>query len=327
MKVLLIDYWNLFIRNFAVNPAKNSETGEHAGALDGVLTSLKFLIRQFNPDKVVICCDGSGGSIRRKKIYENYKAGRAVRKRLTKDDTFATAEDEKKSMYEQYNRLLEYIKILPFGFIRIDYIEADDTIAYISSFHKDKDNYVIVSTDKDFYQLISDNCVVWSPIQKVLYDEKTVREKWFNMNPLNFSIYRSFTGDNSDEIEGIKGFGSKTILKVLPILCDDKQYIMKDIFEYCEQNRENNKGKVNWYDVILQNKEKLEMNYKLCQLYEVDVGLPLLNEIITNYNKFPETTSLFKLRSMFTKDKLFRQIKYFNDWAKLISHLINSNKA
>jgi len=74
-KILLIDYYNLFIRNFVVVPITN-EDGEHFGGCFGFLKSMKSAIDMFNPDVVYVISDGPQAALRRKLIDKNYKADR-----------------------------------------------------------------------------------------------------------------------------------------------------------------------------------------------------------------------------------------------------------
>src|SRR6056300_1495070 len=72
-KVLIIDGLNTFIRSWTTNPAMN-EDGDHTGGVVGSLNSIGYQIRKFNPSRVVVVFDGSGGSKKRKKIFEGYKS-------------------------------------------------------------------------------------------------------------------------------------------------------------------------------------------------------------------------------------------------------------
>ena len=76
--ILIIDGMNTFIRNFIVVPSMDTN-GEPNGGVIGFLRSLKFLIREFKPSKVVIVWDGEGGSKKRRNIYIDYKSGRKPR--------------------------------------------------------------------------------------------------------------------------------------------------------------------------------------------------------------------------------------------------------
>ena len=118
----------------------------------------------------------------------------------------------------QFSRLVSYLDALPVTFLSMDGIEADDTIAYITQMYEDVSKKItIVSTDRDFYQLVNNQIEIWSPIKKKMYDTERVLNE-FGVHPKNYVMYRSFTGDKSDNIPGVSGIGPKTLLKHVPNL-------------------------------------------------------------------------------------------------------------
>jgi hypothetical protein len=81
-------------------------------------------------------------------------------------------------MRHQFSRLISYLDNLPVTFISMDGIEADDTIAYIAQMYETECKKItIVSTDRDFYQLVDERIQVWSPIKKKMYDVDAVKEE------------------------------------------------------------------------------------------------------------------------------------------------------
>ena len=177
-RVLVIDGLNTFIRAFAVNPAINDD-GLHIGGMMGFLKSIRYTCDILKPSRCVIVFDGKGGSKRRSKIYPEYKATRKVKKRLNRNVDWGTApQDEQESMKQQMGRLIEYLEQLPLTLVCIDGIEADDTIAYISQQLLTDSDIFIMSTDKDFLQLVSDDIKVWSPTKKKIYDREAVLEEY-----------------------------------------------------------------------------------------------------------------------------------------------------
>ena len=161
-RILLIDGLNTFIRAFAANPVTN-EDGVHIGGITGFLMSIGYAIRNIKPTRVIICFDGKGGSQRRRKIYPDYKGNRRVRTRLTRHVSIGSMDDEKVAMKQQLLRLSQYLETLPLQILSIENIEADDTIAYITQQVYPDSQVFIMSTDKDFMQLVSKRVSVWSP--------------------------------------------------------------------------------------------------------------------------------------------------------------------
>ena len=74
-RILVIDSLNAFVRAYSADPTV-SPKGARIGGFRGYLKILQKMLRVTNPDKVIICWDGEGGSKKRKKMFEGYKAGR-----------------------------------------------------------------------------------------------------------------------------------------------------------------------------------------------------------------------------------------------------------
>jgi DNA polymerase I len=154
--LMVFDGLNTFIRSFGATPAYN-EDGDHIGGITGFLYSVgKNHTRFLNHLDASLFFDGRGGSARRKRIYGDYKANRANKTKLRRHDHHeSTLEQEQESMRHQFSRLISYLDNLPVTFISMDGIEADDTIAYIAQMYETECKKItIVSTDRDFYQLV-----------------------------------------------------------------------------------------------------------------------------------------------------------------------------
>ena len=194
--VLLVDGMNTFIRVFSAIPTTNDD-GIHIGGIVGFLRSLAFNINMIRPTRTIIVFDGKGGSNRRRKIFPQYKMGRKMSHRLNRTHDFLTREEEKKMMVFQLNRIVEYLECLPLTIINMDGIEADDVIGYCSKHIFRDSKTTVMSTDKDFLQLIDNNTKVYSPTKKKMYDEERVFEE-YGIYPTNFLLYRILDGDVSD---------------------------------------------------------------------------------------------------------------------------------
>ena len=193
---LIIDGLNTFIRAFSVNPSLN-EDGSHVGGLVGFLKSIRFAINKFKPTRCIIVFDGKGGSKPRQKVYSGYKGGRKVRSRLNRVvDWTVNPQDESEAMKLQLSRLIEYLENLPLTILSIDNLEADDVMAYVSNTSLKDSKVTIMSTDKDFYQLVDDRVRVYSPTKKKTYDVDMVYEE-FGLYPQNLLTGRTIDGDRS----------------------------------------------------------------------------------------------------------------------------------
>jgi DNA polymerase-1 len=265
-RILIIDGLNTFIRSFVVVPTVN-EHGTHVGGITGFLMSIGYAIRNIKPTRVIICFDGKGGSQRRRKLFPDYKATRRVKHRMTRINEFNSVDDERVAMAQQLQRLSQYLEQLPITVMSIENIEADDAMAYISQQVYPKSQCVLMSTDKDFLQLVDDRVQVWSPTKKKFYGRETISEE-FSIESKNFLMYRVITGDSSDNIPGIRGAGTKTLMKRLPLLFEQNKVSLDNIFDYIEKNNDGTKLAKD----ILDNKDTLELNFKLMQLEDVDIS-------------------------------------------------------
>jgi DNA polymerase-1 len=268
-RLLIVDGLNLYIRNYIANPTM-SENGDPIGGLKGFLSSLQKVVRNTNPDKIVITWDGDGGSSKKRKIVKEYKFGR----KPVRLNRFArgqlTEEQQLENRSWQFERLINYLNCMPIHQIRIDGFEADDVISYVNQMEQFDDWLkIIVSTDKDFYQCVAatddtNHTVIYRPREKGKFEvikQKNLLEE-YDIHPSNFVYARTMEGDKSDNLPGVPGIGIKTVGKRFPFLSEDNDYYLQDIFDHCEKNL----GKVKIYDKILECQELVKTNYQMMQL-------------------------------------------------------------
>lgn len=310
-RVLIVDGLNMYIRIWAAVPALNDE-GQHVGGVVGFLKSLGALIRQFNPSRCIVVFDGKGGSLRRKKLYPDYKANRSTKIQLNRFEDFEGLEDEQKSMKAQFGRLIEYLNDLPLSVFAMDHIEADDAMAYIvTDYYANSDNQIIIaSTDRDFLQLINERVTVWSPVKKKLYDEKLLFKE-IGIPSYNYLTYRTIIGDPSDNIQGVKGIGLKTLLKHFPEIKTQ----LVDASELIRLSRERLKeGKNRIATLVINNADILERNYKLMQLatanISADASLKITEHVSKPYGKVDD----YSFKRKFAADQLYSNIPNVESW-------------
>jgi 5'-3' exonuclease len=304
-----VDGLNTFIRSFAVNPALN-EDGLHIGGMMGFLKSLRYTCDILKPSRCIVVFDGKGGSKRRRKIFPEYKSNRKVKRRLNRNVDWGTApQDEQQSMRQQMGRLVEYLEQLPLTLVSVDGIEADDTMAYISQQLLPKSDCILMSTDKDFLQLVDDRVKIWSPTKKKLYNKKAIFEE-YGIHSKNMLTYRILDGDKSDNIGGIKGAGLKTVKKFLPGILDDQKFTAKDLIEFVEKSD----GKIKFLENIKKSSNLIKRNYLLMQLQNVDIPNHTKMKIQGAVNgKVPQLIK-YKFQTMFLKDKLTNAIPNLDSW-------------
>lgn len=307
--IMVFDGLNTFIRSFGATPAYN-EDGDHIGGITGFLYSVGKTVRDLRPTRCVIVFDGKGGSAKRKRIYSDYKGNRANKTKLRRHDHHETTlEQEQESMRYQFSRLISYLDNLPITFIAMDGIEADDTIAYIAEMYQDVCNKMtIVSTDRDFYQLISPTIQVWSPIKKKMYDESALLEE-FGVHPMNYVVYRTFTGDASDNIPGVDGFGPKTILKTFPELADVTEFTLDDLQNKCKLLTESKN-----HQKVLANYDVIDKNYRLMNIKLLDIPAQTATKIRGILEQPIPSLNRIEFQRLFYEDKMWSIMKNLPEW-------------
>ena len=309
-RTLLIDGLNLFFRNFAMMNMVNP-SGIHIGGLGGFFRSLGAEIRRTQPDQVYVVFDGAGSTTNRKNIISEYKSGREDQ-RVTNWEVFDSLDDEHDSKVDQIVRVIHYLKTLPVKTVILDKVEADDIIAYLCDKlpnHPD-DKVFIVSSDKDFLQLVNKNVVVYRPMEKKYYTEEVFKAK-YKMSPQNFILHKTLLGDASDKIKGVKGLGEKGLLKKFPEL-SERDLTFNDIFEICEKKFKDHVV----YARIIQGVEDLEKNYKV-----MDLSNPMMDKNEKNYlNEVAKSKELNYIPkqfiSLYNEDQLGGMIRNLDYWLK-----------
>jgi len=265
-RVIIIDALNQFLRTYIVDPSLSSN-GQPIGGLKGFFKVLQKLNREIKPDYIVVVWDGAGGSKKRKTMNKNYKAGRAPI-RLNRNMRL-TEEEEQNNKIWQLNRTMEYLNLCPVVQLIEEGVEADDIIALTCQMPRFKGwDKIIVSSDKDFFQLCDDETIVYRPTQSEVMNKNHIVEK-FNVHPNNFALARSLVGDNSDNLPGIKGVGLPTVAKRLPFLREEKEYDIGDIEKYCKETE----SKVKFYETVLNNLDIVDHNLKMMQLSSPSISL------------------------------------------------------
>lgn len=204
-QLFLIDGSALAYRSyfaFIRNPLINSK-GENTSVSFGVVNSLFSLLNQHNPSHIAIVFDTKEPTHRHKK-YPEYKSTRA---KMPED------------MADQLPRMREVVEALNLPLIEKAGVEADDVIGTLAK-RAAAENYqvLIVTSDKDFNQLVDDRINILRP-QKAGADLEVIDRKKvveiLGIPPETVIDFMALTGDTSDNIPGIPGVGPKTALKLL----------------------------------------------------------------------------------------------------------------
>jgi DNA polymerase-1 len=291
-RVLLFDGLNALIRNWAVCPQLDVN-GNHVGGLVGTLRTVKACVREFKPDLAVMCWDGKGGSTKRRSIYSDYKAGR--KPRVNRHYDFETVEDSKANLRMQFLKTQEYLTLLGVPQIEIEGVEADDVIAYCCMVLEGTER-IVVSTDKDFLQLVSPGVSVWSPTKRLMYTEPKVKEE-FGVIPQNFALLKSLIGDGSDNIPGIKGMGTKTVAKLFPFLAE-REATLDEVISHAEAGDPKN-AKLR---AVVEGRELLTENLSLMQLSSPIIGAHAGRLIRLSLEQVPAPASSPEVRMALLRD-------------------------
>jgi len=228
---LIVDGSNLLMASLAVNADDYNNDMEYLGGVTGVLNQLAGLINYLDPHSVFVAFD-KGKSKFREELYPEYKAGR--NKHIKDEDMLKRFSHS--SLHASYLKAL--LPLLGVKVLCVDGVEADDVIA---NFVKQSKRYnVIVSTDKDFFQLVDDTTVIYRQgfkLDDLIHHhemENYCRQK-FKLGSLDykhewFLSMRALDGDKSDNIQGAEQIGSKRAIQLFNDAggCD-KQLIINHI--------------------------------------------------------------------------------------------------
>lgn len=311
-RVLLVDGLNTFLRAFTAIGWVNKDLS-HIGGLTGFLRSLGYIIKLVRPTRVIVVFDGQGSSTNKRYIYPDYKANRGIN-RVTNWDSFESQQEESEAITSQLVRLIYYLKTLPLDLIVIDKIEADDVIGYIAG--KLDGEITIMSSDRDYLQLVSDKITIYSPTKKKFYDRDLVLTE-YGVTPKNFLTQKILLGDSGDNIPGVKGLGSKTMLKHFPELGSETEITLDDILQKCE-------GKKKILESIKNYEFQLRINQQLMDLKRPNIpenDENQINSVLLDPKKVFNSQEFIHL---YHEDELGNSIPNVNMW--LFNHFNELSK-
>lgn len=184
-----------------------SSDEQRTGVIFGFMRQLLALSKLMDSKDFIFCWDSQKSF--RKKECPTYKSNRNSRE---VDDGKL---EERQILFDQISEIrTEVLPALGFknNFIKTGY-EADDLIAYIVLIFP-KDEYTIVSTDQDLWQLLENHVRAYNTITKKFFTKKDFMEK-FQIEPVMFREIKAIAGCNSDFVKGINGVGEVTAAKYL----------------------------------------------------------------------------------------------------------------
>ena len=215
--IILIDGNNMAHRaiykfNFA------SHKGKSTSLMFGVPYIIKSLVIELRPKKVIVVWDGKRNP-NRLNINPDYKRGKSRKK---KKSTF-----DYKEFSRQQRATMAILKSLGIAQVHSEYQEADDYIYELSKVYK-KSNLVIVSSDKDFHQMIDGRIHQYSDrLGKGTFGVNELREKE-GLTPAQYLDYMILRGDDSDNIPGYFGIGDKKAKTLLEKFGSIPNFLISD---------------------------------------------------------------------------------------------------
>jgi 5'-3' exonuclease len=279
--------------------------GAHVGGVFHFVNILRKFLEEHNHDKVVVFWDGDSNSSVRKSLYPQYKANRRLDMNEYKYESY---------LYQQ-SRVKQYLEEIFVRQVEIINNEADDLIAYYCKIAMDE-KIIIFSADKDLTQLISENVTIYSPITKEYFKngDNIVINK-VNIPHYNVLLTKVFTGDKSDNIDGIEGLGEKTLIKFFPQV-QHKPCTIQELLDNARNIPQNKPIKV--LNNILTGKTKLSIlgeEFYTTNKKIVDLTNPLITEDgkelvtqILNDTIDPTDRGYKNLMRMMMEDGLFKYL-------------------
>lgn len=198
-QIVIIDGYGFLFRAYHSMPPLTNPDGIPVGAVYGFTSMLMRVLKDANPSHVVVVFDVGKKNFRHY-IYPEYKANRPE----PPDD-----------LRPQFPLVREAVQALNIKILEIEGYEADDIIATLAKMAlKNKEEVLIVSSDKDLMQLINGHTRMYDAIRNKLIGEKEVEEKW-GVKPELMLDLLAMIGDSSDNIPGLPGIGPKTAALLL----------------------------------------------------------------------------------------------------------------
>ena len=203
-RLLVLDGHSMAFRAFYALPAENfaTSTGQHTNAVHGFTSMLINLIKEQKPTHVAVAFDVSDDTTFRKAEYDGYKAGR---------------NETPREFSGQIDLIEKVMTAWGIKTIKMPGFEADDILATLAA-QGDAAGFevLLVSGDRDTFQLITDNVVVLYPKTGVSniprMDAEAIETKYF-VTPPQYSDLAALVGESADNLPGVPGVGPKTAAK------------------------------------------------------------------------------------------------------------------
>lgn len=288
-KILLIDGENILHQSFHKFQNLKSTSGVPSGAIYGFFKSLHYYLYRFDPNKVIITFD-NGHSEFRLKLNPGYKEHR-------KDISF-----DRESLQNQKQVILKLL-----GILRITYIydkhkstnyEGDDFLAKMAIENCKTSTITIVSSDKDFNQLLVKKGIkIYNPRKEQYIMDVNCKEV-FGYTPEETVPYLCMVGDTSDDIPGINGIGPVKARRIL----DNNP----DFWKYVETLTDDKK------EILYRNRKLIDLFYFTDKFKDVKLPIKEYKNKSINYDKFKAICIEYSFSSFLTTEFIqpFKKLSY-----------------
>ena len=236
-------------------------------AVYGFCRMIKKLMNTFDPHYMALVWDSPGKTVRHE-MYQEYKETRQA----PPSDLF-----EQKDLIQEFADLILLRQVAQVG------VEADDLMfSLAANFKAEGVQSLLVTSDKDMGQIISDDIKIYDPFKDIIIDGKILEEKYgFPIYKLSF--YFALVGDSSDNIPGVRGIGPKGATDLV------QQFdSLEDLYNNIEKI-----SKERTRHLLIEHKDDAFLSEKLFKLYYYDVDV-MPSECRFDKNNWMHARSLFE---------------------------------
>lgn len=250
-KLMIVDGHLLLFQMFYGMPNKiKNSNGENIEAVIGFIGALLKAANTIDPDYIYVVFDGEI-NLKRQELNRDYKNNRIDYSAVGKEENPFSQLDFIKASLKEMN--VEYSEMTD--------CEADDFIAGLCNKYSKDYAIVIMSQDKDFFQIINENVKVYSYRGKSskLWGVNEVFTT-YNVHPSQWIIYKALTGDSSDNIKGVRGVGPKTAIKII----NKNKNLDEILLRFSQPEREQIKNNIKLIDLSTNKCSLITIDNCLC---------------------------------------------------------------
>lgn len=279
----------------------------HTGMMYGFLAMMSKIYSMYakNNARVYVAWDSIDSAESNRELNSHYKENR---KPQNEQELLDKINFDK--LINNTIGLLSTLNIMQF---RKSRVEADDIIATMATKLSSKGlNVLIITEDKDYRQLISDNVHLYGITQQLIWDINVFQDKTGLFKPSHFVDYLAICGDAIDGFSGVSGFGDA---KAMQLLTDENFVAYDSISQYILEHPEDISLVDSWSDNIKKKfndgLQELDECYKLAKL-DTDIRTVelIVKKSYPTIQTFDIMTQTFKMKSLMQYHHVFERIFY-----------------